>query len=95
MTKLLIESILGQPNTFLQHVVILGCIRSFGFADEVLERKQPLNLCDKETTVYNNVYKPIKYILGPNQKHFSNMLSFFDVLVHLDLQMKYLKENSH
>jgi hypothetical protein len=33
-----IESILGQPKPFLQHVVILGCISSFGFADEVLER---------------------------------------------------------
>jgi hypothetical protein len=26
-----------------------------------------------------------------NQKHFSNMLSFLDALVHLDLQMEYLK----
>ena len=33
-----IESILGQPKTFIQLVVILGCVSSFGFADEVLER---------------------------------------------------------
>jgi hypothetical protein len=33
-----IESILGQAEKFLQHVVILGCFSSFGFADEVLKR---------------------------------------------------------